>query len=460
MVNKNHDACCVRTAAKLAAIILLATPLVSLADVVTDYATSEQNTSAFRSGSVSDTTASDDVYEALTELQSGGQPSRRYSYISNDWVIPLSVVATTSTFYVEAYHTANNEGDDFVFSYSTDGNTFTPMLTVTKTSDDNTAQSFALPGGLSGNVIIRVTDTDQTPGNSATDTVYIDQMYIESDGTSGGGGGGGLSEFSGSYRTATMTKSLAFNGYEPNDGGTHPVFVFVTGTKLSSWSGDDQLITQEMAQKGFVAVSVDYATRMKYPTSCSQMMDTVEGVFDSADAGSAINAIAARPTADVSKGLVVMGFSQGANIASIAKNFDADVAAVFLIGNGYVQWGATCYDDASTVITADRTRSVAGQSDAAYVFSGGPGGDVDQNRMVQEVTTGVSCGPTATNCTFPDGSGWYLVPASETADGREDHCFIYQSGCGGLPMDTEFLGGSHFWSLGPALDWLASFTQP
>jgi hypothetical protein len=266
--------------------------------------------------------------------------------------------------------------------------------------------------------------------------------------------------FSGTYKAAGMSKSLAFNGYEPSGSGTYPVFVYVTGTKLSPWSGDDQLIVQEMAEKGFVAAAVDYPTRMKYPTSCSQMMDTVGDVFDSADSGSAINAIDARPKADIAKGLVVMGFSQGANIASLAKNFDADVDAVFLIGNGYVQWGATCYDANSTVIGADRTRSVAGIADSAYVFSGGPGGNADENRMVQEVTTGVSCGPTATNCTFPDGSGWYLVQASETASGHEDHCFHYDSLCGGLPMDAEFLGGTHFWSLGPALDWLAGFTQP
>jgi hypothetical protein len=60
------------------------------------------------------------------------------------------------------------------------------MVTVTKTADDDTAQSYALPGGTSGTVYIRVVDTDSSQGNSNLDTVYIDQIYIRSD---GGGGG-------------------------------------------------------------------------------------------------------------------------------------------------------------------------------------------------------------------------------------------------------------------------------
>src|SRR6185436_11355212 len=103
--------------------------------------------------------------------------------------------------------------------------------------------------------------------------------------------------------------------------------------------------------------------------------------------------------ADVSKGLVVMGFSQGANVATLAKNVNPSVAAAFLIGNGYTSWGANCYGDAYTVIDSGHMRSLIGATDNAYVFNGGPGGNIDQNRIVQETTTGLSCGPTATTCT-------------------------------------------------------------
>ncbi len=52
------------------------------------------------------------------------------------------------------------------------------MVTVTKTSDDDTFQSYSLPDTLSGTVYIRVKDTDQTEGNKTKDTIYIDRMYI------------------------------------------------------------------------------------------------------------------------------------------------------------------------------------------------------------------------------------------------------------------------------------------
>jgi len=74
---------------------------------------------------------------------------------------------------------------------------------------------------------------------------------------------------------------------------------------------------------------------------------------------------------------------------------------------------------------------------------------------------GASCGETALSCTSPDGSGWYLVQASETADGYDDHCFYSGEGfCGDYPMDAEFEYGTQWWSLGPCLDWLADFGSP
>lgn len=266
--------------------------------------------------------------------------------------------------------------------------------------------------------------------------------------------------FATTYKTASMRKALPINGYEPAAAGTYPVFIYVTGTKLSPWSADDQLITQEMAQRGFVAASVDYSTRANYPGTCAGLNAAVREIFDVADAASAVRVVGSRPKADVSKGLVVMGFSQGANIASLAKNYDAAVQAAFLIGNGYNNMGISCYPDSATTITADRSRSVMGASDAAYTFAG-YGGSLDANRQVMETTSGVSCGPTAASCTAPDGSGWYLVQAFETAAGKEDHCFHYASAfCGTVPFDASFLGGNFFWSLGPSLDWLAGFTTP
>jgi hypothetical protein len=150
---------------------------------VDNHANGETTVSGNISGSYADTTAGDHVYEAITEVESGGKPSNRHSLLDHTWTIDIGP-GGSPVLYVEAYHTANSEGDDFVFAYSSDNLNFAPAITVSKTSDDNTLQSRALPLALTGTVYIRVTDTDRTDGNRSLDTVYVDELYIE---TSAGG---------------------------------------------------------------------------------------------------------------------------------------------------------------------------------------------------------------------------------------------------------------------------------
>lgn len=132
-------------------------------------------------GSYLDTQDSDNIYEAITERESGGKPDNRYSYLEHKWTINV-IGGETVTFYVEAYK--NSEAtEDFVFAYSADDSSYTDMITVTKTSDDDTYESHSLPNYLSGTVYIRVIDTDRTPGNKSLDTIAIDHMYIKCVGT-------------------------------------------------------------------------------------------------------------------------------------------------------------------------------------------------------------------------------------------------------------------------------------
>ena len=132
-------------------------------------------------GSYADTHSSDDVYETITERESGGKPSNRYSMLEHKWTFNV-VGGAAVTFYVEAHKTPSDDGDEFTFAYSTDDSTYTDMVTVAKTSDDDSYQSCALPGGLSGIVYVCVVDTDQTQGNRSLDTVSIDHMYIKCQG--------------------------------------------------------------------------------------------------------------------------------------------------------------------------------------------------------------------------------------------------------------------------------------
>jgi general stress protein CsbA len=400
-------------------------------NIVQDHPRSENTIAGSRAGSMGDVNSSNNVYEGLSEQKSevtddatsflltGPVPdpdnaSNARSYLEHEWIIDLSVNAINSTFFVEAHHSA--KGDNFVFSFAADGNNFTDMLTVSNSSDDNSLKTFTLPTGLSGSVTIKVTDTDNTPGNSSIDTLYIDSMYIESSGIpSGGGDIEALAPMS--YQTSTMDTTLTMNGAQPTDPGTYPVFLWFAGTNVSAWSADDEIITNLMAERGFVAVAVDYDTRGSYPGSCAALSESVQEVFDSSVTGSAINAISSLPKADPSKGIVVAGFSQGGNVASLAKDYNYDVQAAYVIGHGYNDgWGADCYKNSDTTLPSDRIRSVMGENDGAWVNY-----SADDQRGMLEATTGYSCGSQAMSCTQTNGSGWWLVTNSQTADSVDDH---------------------------------------
>ncbi len=148
---------------------------------VDDLANADMPIAVSVSGSFANTHASDNSYETLTEIESGGKPSSRYSYLEHKWTINVAG-GSSVIFYVEAHKTANSEGDSFVFAYSTDNANFTDMLTVTKTADDNTTQAYVLPASVHGTVYIRVVDTDHSSGNRNADSLFVDEMFIRSSG--------------------------------------------------------------------------------------------------------------------------------------------------------------------------------------------------------------------------------------------------------------------------------------
>jgi len=126
-------------------------------------------------GDYTDTHVSDNGYESITEEETTGKPSTRYSVLSHAWSFNI---AANSTVQVEAYRTVSPDGDDFVFSYNA-GSGWVEMFTLTKTADDNNTQNYVLPGGVSGSIYVRVDDTDQTPGNRDLDTVYVDYIIVD-----------------------------------------------------------------------------------------------------------------------------------------------------------------------------------------------------------------------------------------------------------------------------------------
>ncbi len=120
--------------------------------------------------------ASYDYHWGIDDVRISGD---KQSMLVHTWEFNIGDGGTGLEFQVEAYHNSNSDGDDFAFYYSTDNSSFTQMLTVTKTSDDNTIQTYSLPSDLTGTVYVKVEDTNRDPSNGNSDSVYIDYMAIK-----------------------------------------------------------------------------------------------------------------------------------------------------------------------------------------------------------------------------------------------------------------------------------------
>jgi hypothetical protein len=190
---------------------------------------------AVAAGDLNATTASDDIYEVLAEHHQGGRPSQRVSSLDHRWTFEIGN-PDHAVLIVEARRDANADGDDFSFEYSTDGTTFLPLLVVASASD--TVQQAALPDGTSGTVTVRVIDTDRTPGNASSDSVFIDELFLRT--TTGSSGLPRVSVVATDPTAAEAGPSTGvFTLTRSDSDGTLTVEIGLAGT---AGSGDYQLV--------------------------------------------------------------------------------------------------------------------------------------------------------------------------------------------------------------------------
>ena len=137
----------------------------------------------------------DDNRLALEEHGTGGRPAHRVSYLDHRWSFDVD---QAQSFLINAYRPNNTEDENFVFQISNDGGTQWKSL-VTIASDAPTQYTISLGETLTGDVLVRVVDTDpRTKGNGDRDQVWIDQMFFSTDTTS-------MDQSSVSTRTNTLT---------------------------------------------------------------------------------------------------------------------------------------------------------------------------------------------------------------------------------------------------------------
>jgi hypothetical protein len=258
-------------------------------------------------------------------------------------------------------------------------------------------------------------------------------------------------------------------GKEPAAGGQYPVFMYFVGgawpVQGSYYGPDAEIMVQEMARRGFVAVSVEY-DNASWPT-CGNLSEKSKCIFNNTVGSSAIRSVCSRSKADCGKGIVLAGLSQGAQVATLGKNFDDRVQAVYSISGGTTEGdpvfsNGACLNAGNRALPGDRLRAISGESDTVLTgFLTGLRDPGDVRRSLQQLT-GVDCSSTDSSCFRDNKSGWYMVRDTEVEDRVADHCYFgKQAGCNFLTPDVGWMPpATHQWSLSTNLDWLKQFVRP
>ena len=155
-----------------------------------------------------------------------------------------------------------------------------------------------------------------------------------------------------------------------------PLFVYVDGTtNAQSITDRDTYYLQLMADNGYVAVSADYNDVCGLLTGCSYLngCDGADGfraksaaIFEDRT-GSVINQLCNSDTApvDCSMGIASSGWSQGAHIAALARDYNPQVTGALLFANGnynddIVDTSVACVNDDPLTLPKERRRSLVG----------------------------------------------------------------------------------------------------
>ncbi|HLI85309.1 MAG TPA: hypothetical protein VKV17_15430 [Bryobacteraceae bacterium] len=234
--------------------------------------------------------------------------------------------------------------------------------------------------------------------------------------------------------------------------GPYPVAIWIPGTFELAYDPLSLLFLWQMASRGFLAVSVQYANQELWQT-CSAYTTRASAIFNAASTTSAITAICSLPGASCAKGIVTSGISQGGILAVLARNYAPQVKASYAMSVGAVnQLGfnlTSCMAKANTALPANRLTIVNGAADPAF-----------GSQASTQAASGIVCPAGSTQCWSADGSGagWYLVQNSQVTGGQAGHCYIDKNdGCDDN-FDPDWLPpASSNWSMKPNLDWLATF---
>lgn len=212
-----------------------------------------------------------------------------------------------------------------------------------------------------------------------------------------------------SYRTVGQAPSATDRKY--------PLFLYFVGT--SGGATDEsarfdgkapQRVNRAMAERGFVALSVEYDNAL---TLASFLTNKLPCLFGSENAQSLIARACALPAVDCGLGIATWGHSQGGLLAHGAANYEARVRAVWTTGYSGMSGSKLPYD---------RFRTVNGEAD-------GMNGSIAAANKTAGFTAEQCPDDGRDRCLRPDGSGWIIVRKDACKTNAADHCWFNKRSC-------------------------------
>lgn len=124
-------------------------------------------------GTLSQVTTADGSYWSIREVLQGSSSS-----LEHEWTIPSVPTTGTRVLYLKAYQSASTDGDTFTVQYLNNRGKWANALTVSRTADNGTYQTFSLPSGQGGNLRVRVIDSNSSRNATALDTFFVDHLFL------------------------------------------------------------------------------------------------------------------------------------------------------------------------------------------------------------------------------------------------------------------------------------------
>jgi hypothetical protein len=224
------------------------------------------------------------------------------------------------------------------------------------------------------------------------------------------------------------TTKYSISGVMPTGSGPYPVFLYQVGTTETYTNASAMAAVNGMAQRGYIAATIQYNSGSF--GNCAAIQAKEVCIFNPNSSTSAISALCGMSQANCSHGLVTAGFSQGAVIATQAKNTDSAVVAAYGMGDGVMYTSAynltSCQANGNRTLPSTRLRIVNGVNDQ-YTGSTQSAQQTNMQSM-----TGFTCASGSDSClqsSDPGSPGWVIATTTDTGTGSADHCYMRDGSC-------------------------------